>query len=342
MSTPKPRTRRPTSHDVAKLAGVSQPTVSLVMAGRGDKVGISKATQERVLAVARELSYVPNRLMRSIQRGRSNIIGVYGANQKWSVRHSYWSEVMAGLHEATNERNHELLFFNDSSKTVDETLGRILGGLVDGLVIQAAVTDEVTRRLVGSGLPIVAIGDIYPGVPFVAVENFESIKQMVRHLYDRGHRHIAYARVLDPETTKAHSHLADEIRPKGFHEAVRELGLDPVTCPALYVERCPVGFIQRLLSMDPRPTAVLCHNDEWAYPILAAAEEAGLQVPGELAITGFDATPPPFARKLVTTHISPIPEMSALAVSRLIALIEGHEVTTQTLIPPTFKQGETT
>lgn len=341
MSTARSKPRRPTSHDVAKLAGVSQPTVSVVFSGRAREVGISKITEDRVLAAARDLSYVPNRLMKSIRSGRSGILGVFGPGSQWSMRHSYWSEVIASLHEGAALRNQELLFFAPhEGRSMEDTLSRMLNGLVDGLIVQPGTDNEVLDRLIAASIPLVVVGDPYQDVVTVTIDNVGSVHYLFDHLYERGHRKFAYARVEDPEGTRPYPRLAAEIRPATYDEALRRHGLDPAENPQFFLACDVEGGLDTVLSLGA--TALLCHNDEWAYPLLMACERRGIRVPEDLALVGFDGIPLPFARKVVTTMRSPIREMGQVAIDRLIAIVEGQEVEPLTTLPVSFVMGETT
>lgn len=341
MSSANPKPRRPTSHDVAKLAGVSQPTVSVVFSGRAREVGISTATEERVIAAARDLSYSPNRLMRSIRKGRSGILGVYGPGAQWSMRHAYWSEVIAALHEGAALAHQELLFFAPhAGRSLDDLLGRMLSGLVDGLIVQPGSDNEVLDRIVSAGIPLVAVGDPYRDVPCVTIDNTTSVHRLVRHLFDRGHRRFVYIRIEDPATTRPFPLLASELRPAAYDAALSELGLDPGSNPQLFLDWDVENALSRILDLGA--TAVVCHNDEWAYPLLMACEKRGVRVPDDLALVGFDGIPLPFARKVVTTMRSPIPEMGRECVQKLLRIVEGQEVEPTTTLPVSFVLGETT
>ncbi len=336
-----PKSRRPTSHDVAQLAGVSQPTVSLVFSGRARDIGISKATEDRVMAAARELSYVPNKLMRSIRNHRTGILGVYGPGQQWSMRHSYWAEVLTAIHEGASQLEQELLFFSPrKDKPIDDVVHRILSGVVDGVIVQPGVENTVLDRLIEAQFPVVTVGDPYRHLPCVTLENAHGTKTLVQHLYQLGHRKFAYLRVEAPDSTEPFPNLAAEIRPKAFSDAIRELGLSPEKNPQIHIGKDAEFAVNRVLELGA--DAVLCHHDECAYPFVQELKKRGIRMPEDIAVTGFDGIPIPFVPAFVTTIQSPIPEMGRRAVEKLKRLVEGTPFDMVTTLPVSFVKGDTT
>lgn len=333
--------KRPTSHDVAKLAGVSQPTVSVVFAGRARAVGISQSTERKVFEAAKELSYVPNRLMRSLRSGRSGIIGVFTPGLDWSLRHSYMSELVASLHEVSTRLEKEILFFApyQSERSLDEMVDRMLSGLVDGVVVQPDINTEVIDRLIEAGFPTVAMGDSYRDIPSVTIDNRRGLDLLFDLLYSKGHRRFVYVRVENPESTRIAPHLAAEIRPDEYQVCLAKYGLDPESCPDIFLAGDLEGTIDRILAIGA--TAVICHNDEWAYPMLAALERRGIKIPEDLALVGFDGIPAPYSRRVVTTVASPIREMGSIAVELLLDLLNGNVPEGPIVLPVELVAGET-
>lgn len=332
--------RRPTSHDVAKLAGVSQPTVSVVLSGRAREVGISEKTEARILAAARQLSYVPNRLMRSIRNGSSGILGVFGPEPHWSMSHSYWSGAVAVLYESAAHFDRELLLLNPrNERSLDETLARMLNGLIDGLIVQQRTDTEVLDRLILASIPLLIVGGPYKNLPYVSLDHAAGVNELVQHLYDRGHRRFCYMRVESPDTTRSMPYIAAEVRPAAYHSALQSLGLSPEDNPVIYEGGDLSATLDRII--ESKVTAVICHNDEGAYPLIAECDKRGVRLPDDLAIAGFDGIAPSYTPTPLTTMRAPLQDLANACIEKLLALISGQEVESATF-NSTLVVGKTT
>lgn len=270
-----------TIRDVAREAGVSIATVSRVF---NQASLVRQDTCEHVRGVASRLDYWPNSAARSLITNRTSAIGVllpdlYG---------EFFSEVIRGIDLAARREKYQVLV--SSSHASAETLVaavRALRGRIDGLIVMApdadateAIQDFSTR------FPVVLLnpGPIALECASLSVANFDGAYAAVRHLAGLGHRRIAIIR------GPAGNSDAEERR-RGWHEALRDAGL--AAPPELEIdgdfsESAGFAAAERLLAMRPRPTAVFAANDYMAVGLLAAAREAGVHVPGDLAVCGFD------------------------------------------------------
>lgn len=257
------------------------------------------------------------------------------------MRNSYWAEVLTALHEGAANAGLELLFFTTKEdRSVEDILSRILCGLVDGVIIQPGTNNEVLDRLIESRFSVLAVGDPYRDVPAVTLENAQGTKLLMRHLYDLGHRRFVYLRVEDPECTRPFQNLAAEIRPKAYDEALAELGLDVDANPQIHINWDVKSAMDR--ALEAGATALVCHNDEWAYKLAMEAESRGIRIPDDLALVGFDGIPAPFARQMITTVRSPIRAMGLAAVEKLKAMVDGEPYEQVTVLPVEFVKGDTT
>lgn len=325
--------KKATSYDVAKLAGVSQATVSLVLSDKGTAFGISSETSTKVREAAARLSYYPNSLVRSIRKGRTGIVGVYGRDRAWSQHNSYWIEALSSLHTSAADLDLELLIFSDHpNRPPEKGLERMLSGILDGMIVQPSEHNEVIESLARSRLPLVCIGDPFPGVPSVTIDNVGGVEASVAHLVARGRRSLVYLNFAEA------SFGAPSLRERTFLDTTGAAG---VLSP-LGAIRMAEGFeivINRVVQA--KADGIMAINDEWAYLALRACMQQGVRVPEDVAIVGFDGIPVPFAPKPVTTIHSPIGEMCRTAMERLQAIIEGKPVPDVTTLPVELVQGET-
>lgn len=279
--------RNATSHaaiqDVAALAGVSVATVSRVLNGRPD---VSAKTRETVLRHIRELGYVTNRSARALTRGQTGLIGLTVPH----MRGDYFTEIIAGAAEALYERDARLvvcptLHEHDRERSL---LERLMRGTTDGaLLIMPSESSAEMSALYQSGYPFVVIDPTVPmsaDVPSVATANWSGGRVATEHLIALGHRHIGLI------TGPAHSTSSDD-RIAGYHSALLAAGI-PIDDALVDVGDFEIegGFqaMQRLLGSRERPTAIFALNDQMAIGALRALRGAGLAVPGDVSIVGFD------------------------------------------------------
>lgn len=318
-----------TIREVARAAGVSATTVSRVF---NQEHLVSVNTRTRVLSIAKRLHYVPNAAARSLSARRTHVLGVLVP-----LPHAeFFMEMVRGMDEAALQHGYLLVISGSHNRIADmRTAFRAMKGQVDGFLV---VAPNVARELLQDALqdvlpsetPAVFLNSSAPGGRHRAVRlaNHDGAYQAVQHLLALGHERIAL--VAGPEINgETHERRA------GYLQALRDAGLAPD--PALQVQgaftrESGVEAGRALLAMDPRPTAVFASNDLMAIGLLSIFHAAGVRVPEEIALIGFDDIP--MARyvqpTLSTVHV-PIREMGARAVERLVErLDEGSdaEVTT--------------
>lgn len=271
--------RRATSADVAKLAGVSRATVSYVLNGRSDQ-SIPETTRQRVLAAAAELDYTPNVAARTLRAGQSRLVLL--VNEAIPMGRNLARIVDALGAQAEQDGRSLVLWQRRPASGLASTLTHLAPCLT---ITLGTLADSELALLASARIPVLAAGlgtavdPAYGGVPAVA---------QIRHLAARGHRRIGLLSTDDP----ALRHFATP-RVEGARNACDELGL-----PEPKLVRLPSG--EGLTVTDvalavadwrrgPVPiTAVACYNDYFATACLAAAAELGLSVPEDLAVMGID------------------------------------------------------
>jgi LacI family transcriptional regulator len=278
------RRHRPavTIHDVAARAGVSVATVSRVLNG---KEPVREETSGLVLAAAKALRYVPNVAARSLSIRRSQTIGVVLPD----VHGEFFSEVIRGIDVAARREGYHILVSGSHSDTgemlevVDAMRGR-----VDGLVVmQPEGTLASVDGALAPNIPLVLLNSTAAGHDAITIDNYGGARQMMRHLAELGHVQIAF--IKGP----AHNRDARE-RLRGYRHAMRGTGAPALRMLELdgdFTEESGYTAAGRIAAAAPRPTAIFAANDSMAVGALAALVAAGIAVPKEMSVAGFDDIP---------------------------------------------------
>lgn len=340
--------RRATISDVAREAGVSPSTASVVFSG---KTPTSDATRDRVLAAAQRLGYTgPDPRAASLRRGRSGIVGVlFDQHLGKAFLDPVTTHMMDGLADGVSRLDAALLLLRE-----DAMDGR--GPTLHTAPIDAAVLIGCSPRMRDSleivrsrGIPVVVIeGDAGEGVPRVLLDNREAQREAAQHVASLGHTDVALVTLpidaarrrgrIDPEAPVLVDVTADRLA------GAREVFPD---APAVAAARSSIdeGTIAgRALFADParRPTAVIAQTDLLAAGIVRAAEEAGLAVPDDVSVTGFDGVVVDgLAPHVLTTLVQPATAKGRAAGEAVAAMLEGGTPSGLDL-RCTFRAGTTT
>ena len=324
------RRRRPTSADVASRAGVSRTTVSLVLNDRSES--IPETTRRRVLEAARELGYHPDHSARGLAGGRSQTLAlVLRQTAEQVAGDALLAETLRGL--ATAARSASFRVLVEPLTPGETTYGDLVrSGRADGVVVSGPLFDDPELAdLVAEGFPIVIQGHL-PGAaaPSVDVDNVASARMAVDHLLELGHRRIACI------TNAALTYTAAADRLAGYREALATAGL--AAAPELVEEGAfdaASGHraMTRILERG-RPDAVFAASDVVALGAIGALREAGLRIPDDVSVVGFDDVPlaayfdPP-----LTSIRVPAYDLGLAAGHALLDRIGGREVPDRTLLP---------
>jgi LacI family transcriptional regulator len=306
---------------VAERAGVSISTVSHVI--NNTRV-VSEDVRRRVLGIIAEMRYVPSAVARSLKNDKTNTIGVLVPNSS----NPYFAELIRWIEDAAFELGYHIILCNAHGGAQKQTayLRLLTEKRIDGLVLVASGADDEQDLLQRhESIPIIQLERALPGLDADLVQGGqeEGAWQATRHLIELGHRTIAC--VSGPENLPR-----SRERVGGFMRAMREAGLDVPADAVIHVEFTSAGghaAFGRLLARPHRPSAVFVTSDLMAIGGLCAASSAGVRIPGELSVVGYDdigaacyAAPP------LTTMAPPKREMARLAITRLIERIRGgHE-----------------
>lgn len=314
------RERRPvTIYEVADRAGVSIATVSRALR---DSDLVAAATRVRVRQVAEELRFRPSSAGRALAEGLHAANGIVFPD----LSGPYYAEVVLGYEEVVAELGRSVLILatNGRANAADAVLE--LAGRVDGMVIMGrTVGDEVVARIVDTGVPLVLLARPPVGlVDTVTADNETSGRDLAAHLLAHGHRDLAFLGDPDQSPDVAGRYA-------GFRQAVGAGANDPTPCA--FDVRSGYAAATKLLT-GTRPDAVVCANDEVALGALRAAEDLGLSVPADLALTGWDDIMAAHYARLTTVHQS-MRELGATAARWLDERIGGATTPARREVLPT-------
>lgn len=341
------RTSRPRQAEVARLAGVSQATVSLVLSDKAQASAISDETRQRVLDAARSLGYAPDPAARRLAAARNNLLGVFSftATFPTDVQHSYYP-FLVGVEREAAARGYDLVLFTGSSSggagaAGPEALNRVR--LADGcLFLGRHVPLAELKRMVADGFPVVHLGrrEELEGLSWVGADYVSASSEVVRHLASLGHRRIVLVREDDDAP-------ASTDRQRGFLEGLEAAGLAGGPQAVL---RC--ADPQRDLTPErlgrwlaEGVTAFVAEETDtgaaWRA-LRAAVDEAGLTCPDDLSLALLGSPPPDLVEGPQPTGFDiPRHELGAAAV-RLLAALVADEQAEEPLVTCVFRPGATT
>jgi DNA-binding LacI/PurR family transcriptional regulator len=313
---------RVTSVDVARRAGVSQSTVSLVFSGKGAG-RVSEATQERVRRCARELGYRPNVAAQALRLGSSRAVALLVPD----VTNPFFSRVLRGAQRSAQTAGYTVALVDTANdrRWEAQSFEALRAGPVDGYLLFEVSTPEA----MGPDQHVVLMESEAPGRPSVRFDAEGGAAAAFEHLLELGHRHIAHlAAAFDAPTF----HLREAARRRVLAEA----GLDPDSQPrvptAIDIDaaRDAAGAL-----LDERPTAVFCDDDLIAAGLYLAVRERGLRIPADLSVIGFDDMD--FARVLeppLTTVALDAEQLGASAFELLEARMAGRRAKRRRVVLP--------
>ncbi|MGZ6346040.1 MAG: LacI family DNA-binding transcriptional regulator [Anaerolineales bacterium] len=318
--------KRVTSFDVAKKAGVSRTTVSLVL-NNVPGINIRDETRERIRHVAKELNYHPDSRGRKLASGRSNTIGlVLRQSHEQVFADALLPQVLLGIEQAATAQGFQVLLKPLEPEDCDGYMHLIHENHVDGIILSGPRQDEGdVIRLHQAGLPVMIMGQLpESNLPFVDIDAVDGSTRAVRHLIEHGHRRIAMITNASLEYTSAQQ------RRSGYWQALTEAGIEPDDSLIQEGGYTPAsGYIamEKLLELPLRPTAVFVASDVVSLGAIRAIKQAGLRIPQHMAVVGFDDIPladyydPP----LTTIHI-PAFELGRSVGDRLMRLVRGESL----------------
>lgn len=308
-----------TIRDVARRAGVSISTVSRVLNATG---AVHEDKQRAVLEAAETLGYRPNPAARSLLNKKTGGLGVLMPY----VSGEFFAELLNGLDEAAQEHGC-FLVVSTSHRHPEEFHAaiRALDKRVDGMVVMAPeLGEDGAASLLHSGSPVCFINTFVGGAdaPVLNFDNYGGARALTEHLLELGHRRIALIKG-SPNAWDAKE------RARGYRAAMAEAGAvntADLEFEGEYTQAAGYAAAQAVLRTEPRPTAIVAANDYCAAGALSALNEAGVAVPSEMAIVGFDdVTSARYMLPALTTVRVPIREIGYRAIQEVVAQVDGKE-----------------
>jgi LacI family transcriptional regulator len=282
--------KRPTQDDVARIAGVSQTVVSMVLNDRS-LITISPETRQRVLAAVDELGYVPDGSARSLRTRKTLIV----ASLIPDITNPFYPAFERGIQDVADSYGYDLIAYNTDGNRAKELrcLRSVQRARVDGIIATPfQLTAEDFSPLIENGVPVVIFGELVSepaSTPLdsILVDDYGAAGKLVTFLLDRGYVPLGMIAASDDHLRREGRTAAYRRVLAGWAPPQDELlarGDDPT-------EAGGYAAMRKLLGSSPRPRAVFAANDMMAMGAMVAIREAGLRVPEDIAVAGFDDIP---------------------------------------------------
>src|SRR5574342_334209 len=309
-----------TIRDVASKAGVSVTTVSRVLNGKDD---ISEETTKKVLTVVQDLGYASSLAARGMRSHRTNLIGLI----LHDVASLYSQEIMRGVNQVIAKIDKDLIIYTSGGLDRENVaqheryyVALLNGSITDGAIM---VTPTATQFTTHAPLVIIDPNNETPDYPAIIATNQEGALAAMNYLIDLGHRRIGHI-AGEMKLVSANQRL------QGYKDGLAAVGI-PIQEDLIqigdYTTETAVICARKLLSLPDRPTAIFAANDMSAIGVYQAAEELGLQIPGDLSMVGFDnLREAAYLDPPLTTIDQAIEKMGTMAAEMLVKLVRGESL----------------
>lgn len=310
----------PNIYDVAKEAGVSRSTVSRVI---NNQKSVKDDKRQRVLDAIKKMNYTPNATARALAMNKTNTIGVVARE----LTETFNAGFISGIHDYADSEHYGVIFcmrtLNDKANInyID-----FLNKKVDGLIFigEETVTEDELESLAKSEIPVVAMEIKYPIEPitYITVNNFETTYDSVKYLHDLGHRKIVNFTADDITQEKTQ-------RSNAYNQAISDLNLDyNMTYEVPYDIGDSHDIVKSIVPkiLEEGVTAAFCYNNIIAVALAEGIVQAGLSIPKDFSIIGFDdihyTNIAEVAFPRITSNLQPQREMAEYSVKKLVEIID--------------------
>lgn len=329
-----------TLKQLSQLAGVHPSTVARVLNGDPHQ-RVSDEVRERIVTLAREHQYEPNHVARSLRTKRSSVIGTLIPD----IANPFFAIMFRGIEDAMGQRDFSVILANTDDDVSREARGLAMlrGRQVDGVILATARrADPAIQELAAAKFPFVMVNRHTDPISSNAVvpDDYGGAVMAVEHLIELGHLRIAHIAGSQEVST-------GYTRRRGYVDAMRRHGLtmdEALLAQGSYREAGGYQAMQALLALADPPTAVFAVNDLAAAGALRAIHEAGLDVPKDISIVGFnDLSSVTQTTPTLTTVRLPLHGMGVMAAERLLAMLLGDRTPAEaTIVPVALVRREST
>jgi len=323
----------PTIKDVAKKAGVSLSTVSLVL---NHKKNVSKETVKKVQQAIHELDYHPRRSAQGLASKKSGNLGFILTNDHFSRAEPFYTKIFLGSEFEARKHNYYIILTTVEQNFNRKTIPRLLlERNVDGVILAGKVPDGLIHYIQQIDLPIIFI-DYFPAngnYPAVLIDNIAGAKQAVKHLIKKGHNQIAFV-------GGDLSHPSIQERFLGYKQALEEAKISYNDNLVIIDEDYPgdkngYSALCKLQKKKAQFTAIFAANDAMAFGCMRCLKEKGVKVPGQIALVGFDDVDVAWQMEpQLTTMKVDKEDMGALAVKNMVNMISTHKKSLGKILVP--------
>ncbi|PSL41459.1 LacI family transcriptional regulator [Planomicrobium soli] len=306
---------------VAKQAGVSVATVSRVLNGQNK---VASKTKQKVEEAIKELNYEPSMLGRNLRNSESRIMLILIP----TISNPFYFEIIKGIENMALSQNYSILLCETDSKPEKEDIyfDLVRKKMADGIISMDPAVNVETLKELAEKYAIIQCSEYGGGIdiPYVTIDSEEASYRAVKHLIQIGHRKVALI-----NTDEKFSYARE--RRAGYQRALAEYGIPVIDDYILYTQQ--LGFehgqqaMKKVLALPDRPTAVFAVSDLLAIGALKEINAAGLDVPEDMAVVGFDKIDfSNMTNPTLTTIAQPMYKMGTIAARMLIDLLKGEQV----------------
>jgi LacI family transcriptional regulator len=321
-----------TLEDIARISGVSRSTVSRVINGNPN---VKDHTRTKVMDVIQSINFQPNLAARSLAAGHTNVIGMVipiGVSSIFSD--PYFPLLIQGVSSTCNALGYSVMLWLAEPEHERTTINQILySGLIGGVLVSSmSMEDPLIDRLYESNHPFITIGrhPINENINYVDVDNCAGAYQATMYILRTGHRRVA-------TITGMMSSVGGKDRYQGYLDALHERGLPLI--PELVAEgeySDGSGYLAMKKLLPHKPDAVFVASDAMAFAAMRAIQEAGLHIPEDIAVVGFDDIPTSaISQPPLTTVRQPIQRTGSLAAEMLVDMIQHPDPQPRRIVLPT-------
>lgn len=320
-----------TIYDVAREANVSMATVSRVVNGNPN---VKPSTRKKVLEVIERLGYRPNAVARGLASKKTTTVGVIIPD----ISNIFYAELARGIEDIATMYKYNIILSNSDQNTDKEfhLLNTMLGKQVDGIVFMGGnITVDLVEEFKKSPVPIVLAGSVErsKSIPAVNIDYEQAAFDAVKTFIDEGHKDIAI--VLGP----LNETINRDMKLGGYKRALTEAGVpfreELVAAEMDYSYDSGIEALERLLEVNPRPTAIFSVSDEMALGVVHGAEDRGYKIPDDFEIITSDNTRLSLmVRPQLTTVVQPLYDIGAVAMRLLTKYMNKEKVSNHIVVLP--------